>query len=122
MSQKKNALDILEETCLMGAKSVETTMDPSVKLCVDQGELLSNPISCRRIVGKLNYLTITRPDISFAISVISQFMSTPLSTHVEATLRIVMECMATYVLRRSLILIGLGLLQIECLLRDTILF
>ena len=61
-----------------------------MKFCVDQGELLPYPDSYRRLVEKLNYLTITRLDISFAVSVISQFMSSPRSTHVEAALRIVM--------------------------------
>ena len=45
--------------------------------------------SYQRLVGKLNYLTITHPDISFAVNVISQFMSTPCSTHIEVALRIV---------------------------------
>ena len=118
----------------MGAKPVETAMDPSVKLCVDQGELLSSLDGYRRLVGKLNYLTITRPGISFAISVISQFMFAPRSTHMEATLRIVrylkahhvmvcsMECMAIYMPRHSPILIGLGLVQRGGLLQDTVLF
>ena len=57
------ALDILEETGLMRTKPVETPMDPNVQLCVDQGELLSNPNSYRRLVEKLNHITITRPDI-----------------------------------------------------------
>ena len=62
-------LDILEETGLLGSKLVETLMDPNVKLYEDLGELLSNPERYRRLIGKLNYLTITRPDISFAVSV-----------------------------------------------------
>jgi hypothetical protein len=64
-------------------------MDPNVKLCVDQGELLHNPNQYCRLVGKLNYLTITRPDISFAVSLVSQFMSAPRYPHWEAVLRIV---------------------------------
>ena len=40
-------------------------------------------------MGKLNYLTITHPDISFVVSVISQFISAPRSTHMEVALRIV---------------------------------
>ena len=64
-------LDILEETGLLGSKPVETPMDPNVKLYEDQGELLSNPERYRHLVGKLNYLTITRLDISFAVSVLS---------------------------------------------------
>lgn len=58
-------LDILEETCMLGSKPVETVMDPNVKLYVNQGELLSNLERYCCLVGKLNYLIITRPDISF---------------------------------------------------------
>ena len=64
-------LDILEETSLLGSKPVKTPMDPNVKLYENQGELLSNPKRDRRLVGKLNYLTITRLNISFEVSVLS---------------------------------------------------
>ena len=64
-------------------------MDPNVKLYVDQGELLSSPDQYRCLVDKLNYLTITRPDISFAVSMVSQFMSAPRLPHWEDVLRIV---------------------------------
>ena len=64
-------LDILEETGLLGSKPMETPMDPNVKLYEDQWEMLSNPERYRRLVGKLNYLTITRPDISFVVNVLS---------------------------------------------------
>ena len=53
-------LDILEETSLLGSKPVKTPMDPNVKLYEDQGELLSIPERYHRLVGNLNYLTITR--------------------------------------------------------------
>lgn len=71
LSQRKYVLEILEETGLLGSKLVETPMDPNVKLYEDQTELLSNPKRYHRLVGKLNYLIITRPDISFAVSVLS---------------------------------------------------
>ena len=61
LSQRKYVLDILEEIGLLGSKLVETPMDPNVKLYEDQEELLSNPERYRCLVGKLNYLTITRP-------------------------------------------------------------
>lgn len=43
----------------------------------------------RRLVGKLNYLTITRPDISYAVSVVSQFLEAPSVPHWDAVTRIV---------------------------------
>ena len=64
-------------------------MDPNVKQCVDKGDLMSSPHSYCRLVRNLNYLTITHPDIMFIVSVISQFMLAPHSTHMEAALRIV---------------------------------
>ncbi|RVW78818.1 Retrovirus-related Pol polyprotein from transposon RE2 [Vitis vinifera] len=67
---RKYALDILEETGMLDYKPVDTPMDPNVKLIPGQGEPLGDPGRYRRLVGKLNYLTITRPDISFPGSVI----------------------------------------------------
>nr|CAN67317.1 hypothetical protein VITISV_019719 [Vitis vinifera] len=69
LSQRKYALDILEETGMLDCKPVDTPMDPNVKLVPGQGEPLGDPGRYRRLVGKLNYLTITRPDISFPVSV-----------------------------------------------------
>lgn len=40
----------------------------------DEGDLLSNPTIYRRLVGSLIYLTITRPDIAYAVNLMSQFM------------------------------------------------
>ena len=75
ISQRKYALDILEEIWLMNSKSVDFAMDPNVKLLPNQGYPLSDPEKYRRLVGKLNYLTLTRSDISFAVSVVSQFLN-----------------------------------------------
>ena len=73
MSQRKYALDILKETGILECKPVDTPMDPNVKLVPGQGEPLRDPGRYRRLVGKLNYLTITWSDISFPVSVVSQF-------------------------------------------------
>ncbi|RVW70938.1 putative mitochondrial protein [Vitis vinifera] len=69
LSQRKYALDILEETGMLDYKPIDTPMDPNVKLIPGQGEPLRDPGRYRRVVGKLNYLTITRPDISFPAKV-----------------------------------------------------
>ncbi|RVW38614.1 Retrovirus-related Pol polyprotein from transposon RE2 [Vitis vinifera] len=52
------------------------------------GEPLGDPGRYRRLVGKLNYLTITRPDISFPVSVVSQFLQSPCDSHWDAVIRI----------------------------------
>lgn len=74
LSHKKYVLNTLEETGLLGSKPMKTLMDPNVKLYEVQGELLSNLKRYRRLVGKLNDLTITHLDISFAISILSRHM------------------------------------------------
>ncbi|KAJ9701155.1 hypothetical protein PVL29_006480 [Vitis rotundifolia] len=88
LSQRKYALDILEETGMLDCKPVDTPMDPNVKLVPGQGEPLGDPGRYRRLVGKLNYLTITRSDISFPVSVVSQFLQSPCDSHWDAVIRI----------------------------------
>uniref|UniRef100_A0A3Q7J705 Reverse transcriptase Ty1/copia-type domain-containing protein n=1 Tax=Solanum lycopersicum TaxID=4081 RepID=A0A3Q7J705_SOLLC len=72
--------DILEETGMMGCKHIDTPMDPNSHLVILKGY--------RRLVGKSNYLTVTRPDISFPLIVVSQFMTSPCDSHWDAVIRI----------------------------------
>ncbi|RVW40637.1 Retrovirus-related Pol polyprotein from transposon RE2 [Vitis vinifera] len=88
LSQRKYALDILEETGMLDCKPIDTPMDPNVKLIPGQGEPLGEPGRYRRLVGKLNYLTITYPDISFPVSVVSQFLQSPCDSHWDVVIRI----------------------------------
>ena len=81
--------EILEEIGLLGSKPMETPMDPNVKQYEDQGELLSNLERYRCLDGKLNYLTIARPNISFSISVLSQYMKDHRLPHWEVAIQIV---------------------------------
>ncbi|XP_019195737.1 PREDICTED: uncharacterized protein LOC109189582 [Ipomoea nil] len=69
-------------------RPIDTPMDPNIKLVPEQGKPFSNPGRYRRLVGKLLYLTVTRPDISFAVSVVSQFLDSPCDSHWEAVIRI----------------------------------
>ena len=66
---------------MLDCKPVDTPMDPNVKLVPGQGESLGDLGRYRRLVGKLNYLTITQPDISFPVSVVSQFLQSPCDSH-----------------------------------------
>ena len=53
-----------------------------MKLSVE-GELLEDVIVYRRIVGSLIYMTITRPDLSYAVGLVSQFMHMPSKPHLD---------------------------------------
>ena len=63
-------------------------MEPDIKLSQHDGELLSHPTSYRSLIGKLIYLTITRPNISYAINRLSQFLQEPRLPHFKAAQRI----------------------------------
>ena len=71
ISQRKYTLDILTDTGMLDCKLVYTPIDLNVKLLPAQGEPLQDPGRYRRLVGKLNYLIITPPDIYFLVSVVS---------------------------------------------------
>ena len=63
-------LDLLSETGKLGVKPCSSPMFPSVHL-TKEGETFEDPERYSRLVGKLNYLTVTRLDIAHSISVVS---------------------------------------------------
>ena len=88
ISQRKYTLDILADTRMLDCKPIDTPMDPNVKLVPGPGELLRDPRRYQQLVGKLNYLTITWSDISFPVSVVSQFLQSPCDSHWDVVVRI----------------------------------
>jgi hypothetical protein len=54
----------------------------------DEGDLVEDTIMYKRIVGSLIYMTITRPDLSYAVGVVNQFMQTPRKPHLDVVRRI----------------------------------
>ena len=80
LSQRKYVFDILFETGKLGVKPCNYPMVPSVHL-TKKGETFEDPERYRRLVEKLNYLTVTRPDIVHSVSVVSQYMSSPAVDH-----------------------------------------
>ena len=74
LSQRKYVLDLLSKTRKLGSKPCSSLIAQSLHLS-GEGELFRDPERCRRLIGKLNYLTITHPDIAHSVSVVSQYMS-----------------------------------------------
>lgn len=69
--QRKYALDLLYETGQLGCKPSSIRMDPHLKFSKDNGGDLVNAEDDRRLIGRLVYLHITRPDITFAVNKLS---------------------------------------------------
>ncbi|KAK2991021.1 hypothetical protein RJ640_005503 [Escallonia rubra] len=88
VSQKGYAKSLLERFSMGEAKEMATPMEPYLKLKKGEGQLLKDARKFRQLVGSLIYLTITRPDIAYPVGVISQFMQTPRTPHLDAAKRI----------------------------------
>ncbi|XP_019239733.1 PREDICTED: uncharacterized protein LOC109219712 [Nicotiana attenuata] len=88
VSQKKFTLDMLNEFEVSHLGRVTSPLDPSSKLQADDGRPLQNPTVYQHLVGKLNYLTNTRPDLSFAVLTLSQYMQKPCLSHFTTALRV----------------------------------
>ncbi|RVW32960.1 Retrovirus-related Pol polyprotein from transposon RE1 [Vitis vinifera] len=89
LNQHKYASDLVATDGLQGATSVDTPMELNVKLRKEESDLLADPSLYRKLVGSLVYLTITRPDISFAVQQVSQFLQTPRHLHLVVVRRII---------------------------------
>jgi len=77
-------LSMLQKFGLAGAKPVFTPMAFGMSLTANKGALLSDPSYYRCLVGSLQHLTLTHPDISYAVHNICQFMQHPHDTHLIA--------------------------------------
>ncbi|KAK2997632.1 hypothetical protein RJ639_025171 [Escallonia herrerae] len=69
LSQRKYALYILSVSGLSASKPAAFPMEQNHGLALAGGALLSNPGPYRRLIGRLVYLTITRPDICYAVHI-----------------------------------------------------
>lgn len=88
LSQRNYALQLLDEVGLLGCKPHSTPMDPNNKIRREDGEFLENASQYRTLIGKLLYLTVSRPDISYSVNFLSQFMDKPTDVHLKAVHRV----------------------------------
>jgi hypothetical protein len=88
LNQRKYTLELLEDTGFLASKPASVPFDPTTKLSISDGQPLEDPSSYRRLIGRLIYLTNTRPDISFAVQHLSQFVSNPLLPHYQAATQV----------------------------------
>ncbi|KAJ0920331.1 putative RNA-directed DNA polymerase [Helianthus annuus] len=91
LSQRKYCLELLSEFGYLGCKPVNTPIKQSYlvssKLDKDQ-RLLKNITGFQKLIGKLIYLSLTRPDISYTVQFLSQFMHSPNEMHLNLALRL----------------------------------
>jgi histone deacetylase 1/2 len=90
LTQERYAMDILKRSGMQSCKPVDTPLSPSEKLSIESGDKLGPDDSTkyRSMVGALQYLTLTRPDIAFAMNKVCQFLHAPTTVHWSAVKRI----------------------------------
>ncbi|KAL5797590.1 hypothetical protein ACOSQ2_002410 [Xanthoceras sorbifolium] len=75
--QRKYALKLLLDFGYLACKPAFTPMESNLKISQDDSDLFSDLTSYRRLIGRLIYLTITRPYLCYAVNRLSQFLATP---------------------------------------------
>jgi hypothetical protein len=88
LSQHRYITDLLTKTNMLNAKPITSPMSVTTSLSKFSGLKFSDPTLYRSTVGGLQYLSLTRPDIAFAVSKVSQFMHEPRDVHWSAVKRI----------------------------------
>ncbi|XP_018625397.1 uncharacterized mitochondrial protein AtMg00810-like [Nicotiana tomentosiformis] len=99
MNQRMYGMELISESGLGGAKPVGTPLEMNQKQTSTEydswmktnaeDEIFRDPSSFQRLVGRLLYLTMTKPDLSFTVQVLSQFVHCPKVSHMKVTLRVV---------------------------------
>lgn len=85
LNQRKYTLDIIQDAGLANAKFAIVPIEQNHTLLSNVlSQFLFNPAPYRQLVGSLIYLTITRPDLAYAVHVLSQFLASPRQCHLDA--------------------------------------
>lgn len=84
LCQRKYTLQLLQDTGFTTAKPLPVPLDSTITLNDVDGDPFTNIAQYRRLIGRLMYLTISRPDIAYSVNRLSQFMSKPRTPHLRA--------------------------------------
>lgn len=87
-SQAKYIKDLITKTKIVDYKPISTPILGGCKLSKEGGVSMPDPLMCRSVVGTLQYATITRPEISFSVNKVCQFMILPTEDHQKIVKRI----------------------------------
>ncbi|GJV18967.1 ribonuclease H-like domain-containing protein [Tanacetum coccineum] len=91
LNQRKYVLNLLSEYGMLACKPTKTPLMSKIVISNEAFEndpLLENVTDYQKLMGKLIYLTNTRPDISYVVHCLSQFMHSPLSSHLKIAFKI----------------------------------
>ena len=88
LTQHKYTMDILSRADMKDCEPLATPNIIHQKLSSKEEDLYEDPTRYRNIVGMLQYLTFTRPDVVYSVNQVSQFMHEPHTPHMEAVKRI----------------------------------
>ncbi|KAK1429347.1 hypothetical protein QVD17_11555 [Tagetes erecta] len=93
LSQRKYCLDLLNEFGMLGSKPISNPIEQNIVVTDKQNSYkedfeLSDVTGYQKLIGKLIYLTLTRPDISYTVGCLSQFMHKPLDSHLKIAMRL----------------------------------
>ena len=88
LTQHKYTLDLLKKFGMQDCKPLSTSSVLHQKLSSQDEDLYPDPTRYRSVVGMLQYLTFTRPDIVYSVNQVSQFMHEPRTGHMDAVKRV----------------------------------
>uniref|UniRef100_A0ACD5XIQ9 Uncharacterized protein n=1 Tax=Avena sativa TaxID=4498 RepID=A0ACD5XIQ9_AVESA len=89
LSQRQYALELIQRAGMTDCNPAKTHIDSGSKLSLSDGDLLDNPTHYRSLTGALQYLTLTRPEISYAVQQACLFMHAPRTSHLHLVKRII---------------------------------
>lgn len=88
ISQGKYVFEVLKRFNMENCNAVYNPMVPGSKLEMDDGGERVDETFYKQIIGSLMYITTTRPDLQFAVSLLSRYMAKPTQLHLQAAKRV----------------------------------